>query len=1421
MYIRIYVIFTLAICSFINTGLSQNAEKYFKYIPRIDKATPEWAKMMYEDNPNVWEVEKLREEFYKKKSFTKSIHTQNYKYWRRHIDGLLSDDGLIVQLNPTEQNEKIAKLRELKNDNLKAAIWTNIGPFQTYNNNGDGQLRPTQTNVYCITAAPSNPDILFCGTEGGGFFKSIDRGLNWSLTTLNEAFSTGADVKIHPSNPNIVYIAAGNSIHKSIDGGDSWTLNQTVSGVVEQLLIHASEPNKVFAATANGLYFTDNDGSTWNNIKNGRHWDIRANPLNPNTIYLSTKNTTAVRDEIFKSTDGGLSWTLKDNGWYTPTNILNADAEGCKIGLTPADTNRVYTCLLGNSKAGDQNWIGVYYSLDGGDSWTDADGQDGGPYASGNDMNTNWYCNGYEGGYNQGWYNFDLDVSHSNPDRIWIGTIWDLESNNRGANLEYFRGTRNLSMHADVQDIEVIGSDIWIASDGGINYSNDEFQSTEVRNHGISASNFWGFSQGWNEDTWTGGRYHNGDAVYHENFGLGNTMFMGGAESATGHINQFNNKISYYDDISSKITPNGLNQASTNIPSLALYPNSTYSTLESSELESDPRYGSHMYLGRDNIFYKSINSGITFNNLYTFPAGSKVLEFEIARKQPDLIYCLVRLANNNGTIYKSLDGGISFNPVTPVPSNNLRFLDLSINQANEDQLWVISRQGANGQKVYASEDGGITWVNKTTSTLDGHRFVDIDYQSGSNDIVYILSDHAVFYWGGDDWVVYSDGLPLIITEAREIELFYRDSKVRMSSARGIWEAPFAGPSSPVAQPITSSHISFCSRDTIQMECFSILDHSGASWQWSFDPSPQYIDDVSKRNPLVVFDQDGGYEVTLTVSDGAGKSSTQTIPDFITLDNKCAPDTIPGLSLQCSGNGEYTDIPDLNLLTNEFTISAWVKPNGLQSEYTGIVMNDGTSAGLNFGPINNQLAYHWPGGQWWWASGLFVPAGIWSHVALVATPNSLTVYLNGIPSTHNISLDQADLQSMKIGSFKGWNGRNFKGEIDEVALWNRSLSQNEIREIRHITRTIDHPSSDGLISYYQFNQSGSTVLDKIGNHAALMNGGASKVPSSAPIGGGESHRLMIDNAGTYSFGNTETEITFDNRPPNGEIVVSRLHVLPNILPSENPNVGNYWVINNYGNPDFDPLIDLSFKPFFEGPLVNQIEQMPSTARLFKRTSNEHTNRWEEECSANKAQNGIISFDNTCAQTNFSQYTIVSNNSELPIELLNFTAFAVNNKVVNLNWETAFEINNDYFNVERSSDGINWESIYQVSVGTNSSTNRSYNAKDPDPLKGYSFYRLKQTDLDGKVSFSQIKEVNITYDINVSLSPNPATKWILITNNSAIESGRLLIYNSNGKLNQDVIVSNKEQRVDVSNLSTGIYFYTFSNSAIITTGKLAIE
>ncbi len=1220
---------------------AQNQDAFFKVPPSaINQADiPLWARLMYSADPNIDEVISQYDLYYRDHPFEKNIHTQNFRYWQKNIQSYIASDGHIYIPSPQDQARIHSALKAQRNESSRSATWSNIGPFDTYKNDGSLSLRPTQTNVTSIAVAPSNHDILYCGAAtGGGVFKSTDHGLSWNLVTRDEPITDAADIKIHPQNPDTVYICNGSDIYKTLDGGLTWTLNFTAPGKVEQFYIHRTQPNIVFAATASGLFQTINDGASWTNIFNKKCWDIEAHATNPNVIFLSTNNATAKRAEIFKSTDNGASWLLKDNLWYTPTTFAVATDIGCKIGVTPADTNRIYAALIGDSKAGDNGWIGIYYSLNGGDSWVNADGIDGGPYASGNDMNTNWFYAGYSSGYHQGWYNFDLDVSHVNADRIWVGTIWACESGNRGANIEYIRGTRSLEMHADIQDIDVVGNEIWYTSDGGINYSDDEMQTVEIRNTGISASTYWGFDQGWNYDVWTGGRYHNGDAVYREEFGNGKTMFLGGAETATGYINPLNNNLLHFSDIGDKEIGYALSTPSKEAANLGIYPNEAYTLLNSSEVEYHPNYANQLFLGNDNVFYKSTNGGAQFDTLFTFAANSRVLTFEISRIAPEIIYCLVR-ENNAGTIYRSNDGGKSFTATTAVPSNSISRLDLTLDPNSTNKLWVISAYGANRQKVYASTDGGQSWDNKTTATLDNHRTLDIVYQAGTDEVVYVVTDYGVFYWdtNASDWVMYSDGLPFL-TRALSLKLFYRDSKVRLSSDRGIWEAPFARPSLPAAEPMTANDVVWCSRDTVQMEDHSFLDHVDAHWLWDFFPAPAYISSKTVRNPQVVFAENGVYAVKLTIQDSAGNLVSKTIADFITVNSQCLPDSIPGLALHCEADPDHANIPDLALSqVDSFTISAWVKPQGIQPDYTGIVINNGETAGLNFRP-GNVLAYHWPGGAWWWHSGLVVDTAVWSHVALVAKPGSITLYLNGVGVTHNANISPVDIESMRIGSYKGWGSRNYRGEIDEVCIWDKALTQNEIRELRHLTRTGVNPFTDGLLLYYQFNLANSSdVMDKVGIAHGSISGNAGKVISSAPVGGGESHRLMVNAAGMYVFGNTETEINFGANTPNGEVVVSRLHIPPNILPSANPHTGNYWIVNNYGNGPFSPLNEIRFKPANAVIIGNAAD-----ARLHRRSENAHLNSWLSLCAALNNV-GTYHYGSGCNITETQQFFIQSANS----------------------------------------------------------------------------------------------------------------------------------------------------------------------------------
>lgn len=158
------------------------------------------------------------------------------------------------------------------------------------------------------------------------------------------------------------------------------------------------------------------------------------------------------------------------------------------------------------------------------------------------------------------------------------------------------------------------------------------------------------------------------------------------------------------------------------------------------------------------------------------------------------------------------------------------------------------------------------------------------------------------------------------------------------------------------------------------------------------------------------------------------------------------------------------------------------------------------------------------------------------------------------------------------------------------------------------------------------------------------------------------------------------------------------------------------------------------------------------------------------------------------------------SGLPIELIDFDG-AYSNGEVKLNWTTATEINNDFFTVERSKSGFEWIELLNIGGAGTSSVMNTYSSIDIHPLKGISYYRLKQTDFDGHISRSEpIKISNISERIQIY--PNPVSEKIFI-NLPRDNEYQLFLYSGIGEtmLHQTSIgITN----FDVSVLPEGVYF-----------------
>lgn len=186
--------------------------------------------------------------------------------------------------------------------------------------------------------------------------------------------------------------------------------------------------------------------------------------------------------------------------------------------------------------------------------------------------------------------------------------------------------------------------------------------------------------------------------------------------------------------------------------------------------------------------------------------------------------------------------------------------------------------------------------------------------------------------------------------------------------------------------------------------------------------------------------------------------------------------------------------------------------------------------------------------------------------------------------------------------------------------------------------------------------------------------------------------------------------------------------------------------------------------------------------------------------------------------------------LPIELKVFDAKVYNGDVV-LNWTTTSELNNDYFSVERSINGYDFQEVFKMSGAGNSSEELYYSVTDESPYIGTSYYRLKQTDFDGTTSYSTLKAVNIEYNSMTSIFPNPASDGFVNVKVSDLGNDDVIIsfHNLLGSLVHSEIHSsdagNLNTTISVEQLPAGVYMMTGKSSgnseASIFKIKLVVE
>ncbi|MCF2499936.1 T9SS type A sorting domain-containing protein [Dyadobacter chenhuakuii] len=184
----------------------------------------------------------------------------------------------------------------------------------------------------------------------------------------------------------------------------------------------------------------------------------------------------------------------------------------------------------------------------------------------------------------------------------------------------------------------------------------------------------------------------------------------------------------------------------------------------------------------------------------------------------------------------------------------------------------------------------------------------------------------------------------------------------------------------------------------------------------------------------------------------------------------------------------------------------------------------------------------------------------------------------------------------------------------------------------------------------------------------------------------------------------------------------------------------------------------------------------------------------------------------------QASRIKNDGKLPVTL---TYFAVNKQDGGnlLTWETSQETNSESFSIERGADGKTFEIIGTVQAIGTSNQNKSYRFLDVNPNPGNNYYRLKQTDLDGK--FAHSKMINVRYDSvgdDLTVSPSPGT-GLFIVHLKSINTGTIKVVSSNGKeMYRKEFNNQNEILIDIQNVQAGSYVLQVVSEGIISSKKI---
>ena len=302
---------------------------------------------------------------------------------RRHLPAACTVAVLALAgwgSHPTALSTLDAQTPPLDEALFGAYRWRSIGP-----NRGGRSI--------AVAGVKSRPREAYFGAVGGGLWKTVDAGNNWVPVTDGQISSSSVGaVAVSESNPDIVFIGMGEScirgnimpgdgVYKSSDAGKTWAkVGFANVDAISRVRIHPTNPDIVYVAAFGQYYGPSDERGVFKSTDGGKTWrrtlfrdprtgavDLAIDENNPNVIFAALWEAYRIEYQmssggpgsgLFKSTDGGDTWTEITRNQGLPQGVVGRIG----VALTKADSNRVYA-LVENEKGG------LYVSDDAGATW--------------------------------------------------------------------------------------------------------------------------------------------------------------------------------------------------------------------------------------------------------------------------------------------------------------------------------------------------------------------------------------------------------------------------------------------------------------------------------------------------------------------------------------------------------------------------------------------------------------------------------------------------------------------------------------------------------------------------------------------------------------------------------------------------------------------------------------------------------------------------------------------------------------------------------------------------------------------------------------------------------------------------------------------------------------------------------------------